>query len=227
MHHTASLIVRDSLVNAIFGLSALVLGFTFSNSIEHYDQRINIIRDQANVLSQVNQSIEYLNSDDRTIAQNRLKEILNTRLSIYQNLKSIDEVETNLEVLNDQLAKLNKEIIDAIPRTRVEDREAANQILRPQLASLQTTFQIGIQNAKHHPPVVIEAYLFVVLAVTALLSGYSMAAKREEDWFLTSIYLGLMGLSLYVIFALEYPNQIFNFNIFNGDLIRLQQKLMQ
>ena len=69
-------VVRDSLATAIFGLSALVLGFTFSNATDHYDKRISLIRDQAFSLKQVYQSSNYLNPTDRVAAQNILKQIL-------------------------------------------------------------------------------------------------------------------------------------------------------
>ena len=52
-----------------------------------------------------------------------------------------------------------------------------------------------------------------------------MAVKNEEDWFLTAIYLGLMGFALYVIFALEFPNQLFPYDAFNADLLHVQEKL--
>lgn len=225
LRHSPSVIIRDSLVTAIFGLSALVLGFTFSNAADNFNQRLNIIRDQANALSQVNQSAQYLDSSDRVIVQNRLKEILSKRLAVYENVKTLDELNANLDALNSQLSILNKEVTNAIPRASVENREAANQILRPQLTTLVNSFQIGILRALQHPPEVITAFLFVVLSISSLLSGYFMAIQKDSDWFLTTIYLGLIGFALYVIFALDYPNEILNFNNFNGDLIRLQKSL--
>lgn len=225
IRHSSTVIVRDSLVTAIFGLSALVLGFTFSNSAENHHQRINLIHDQASSIRQVNRSAQYLDPNDRVIVQKTLKEIVNKRLAVYDNVKTINQLNANLDALTEQLEILNKEVTDAIPRAPVENREAANQILRPQLSALVNTFQIGIQNALHHPPEVIEAFLFVVLCISALLSGYSMAVQKQDDWFLTIIYLGLVGFALYVIFALDYPNEILNFNNFNGDLIRLQKIL--
>jgi len=53
-----------------------------------------------------------------------------------------------------------------------------------------------------------------------------MAIQKEEDWFLTILYLAVMGFALYVIFALEYPNHIFEYEMFNADLLRTQ-KLIQ
>jgi hypothetical protein len=87
-------------------------------------------------------------------------------------------------------------------------------------------FKAGILNVKHHPPAILERFLFTLLSISALLSGYAMAVQKEEDWFLTSIYLALMGLALYVIFALEFPNQLFEYQSINSELLRIQ-KLIQ
>ena len=57
-------IVRDSLAAAIFGLSALVLGFTFSSANDHFDKRISLIRAQADAIIQVYQSSKYLSTAD-------------------------------------------------------------------------------------------------------------------------------------------------------------------
>jgi hypothetical protein len=65
-----------------------------------------------------------------------------------------------------------------------------------------------------------------LLSISALLSGYAMAVQKEEDWFLTVMYLGLIGLALLVIFSLEFPNQLIEHQIFNSDLLRVQ-KLLQ
>ena len=59
-----------------------------------------------------------------------------------------------------------------------------------------------------------------------MLCGYSMAVKKEEDWYLTMLYLVLMAVMLYVINCLEFPNQLVSFDMFNRELLRFQ-KLVQ
>ncbi len=53
-----------------------------------------------------------------------------------------------------------------------------------------------------------------------------MAVKKEEDWYLTMLYLVLMAVMLYVINCLEFPNQLVSFDMFNRELLRFQ-KLVQ
>ena len=113
----------------------------------------------------------------------------------------------------------------SIPRAPSNNRELADKILRPQVDHLMEVMRDGMLNSRHHPPAILERFLFTLLTIGALLSGYAMAIKKEEDWFLTVIYLALMGFALYVIFALEFPNELFPYEAFNADLLRTQALL--
>ena len=219
-------IVRDSLAAAIFGLSALVLGFTFSSSNDHFDQRMSINRAQADAITQIYQSSKYLNAADQNAVRNNLKEILADRLEIYQGVHSFEALNENLDRLGQKINELNELMILSIPRAPANTKDLADKILRPQSDHLIEVFKNGMLNARNHPPAILERFLFALLTIGALLSGYAMAVKNEEDWFLTAIYLGLMGFALYVIFALEFPNQLFPYDAFNADLLRTQ-KLME
>jgi hypothetical protein len=216
-------VIGDSLATAIFGLSALVLGFTFSNATDHFDRRMNLARDQAHVLKQVYQSSNYLNPTDRVMVQNTLKQILTLRIYKYENLKSLDDLDMNNDALEKSLNSLLEEADKAIARAPASTKYFADTIFRARITHLLDVFQEGILNGKHHPPVIIERFLFVLLSIGALLSGYMMAAKKEEDWFLTTLYLGLIGFALYVIFSLEFPHQLQNPQLMNADFLTLQK----
>ena len=62
-------IVRDSLATAIFGLSALVLGFTFSSANDHFNQRINTASLEAASIERVYKSTKYLRPADQALVQ--------------------------------------------------------------------------------------------------------------------------------------------------------------
>ena len=219
---TDKVIVRDSLAASIFGLSALVLGFTFSGANEHFDKRISLIRAQADAISQVYQSSKYLSPKDQIEVRNSLKVILADRLALYKEVNTFDDLNENITRLGNKLNEFNELMMLSIPRAPIGNRELADKILRPQADNLTVVLRDGILNARHHPPVILERFLFALLSISALLSGYAMAVKNEEDWFLTFIYLGLMGFALYVIFALEFPNELFPYDSFNADLLRAQ-----
>ena len=225
LHNSEKVIVRDSLASAIFGLSALVLGFTFSGANDHFDKRISLMRAQADAITQIYQSSKYLNPKDQIEVHNSLKEILADRLELYQDVQTFAALNANISRLGDKLNEFNELMMLSIPRAPSNNRELADKILRPQTDQLIAVLRDGMLNARHHPPPILERFLFTLLSIGALLSGYAMAIKKEEDWFLTFVYLGLMGFALYVIFALEFPNELFPYEVFNADLLRTQTLL--
>ena len=222
---STGLVVRDSIASAIFGLSALVLGFTFSNAANHFDMRESNIRSQAVSLERVNASMRYLNPSDQSAIQNSLRELLKLRLQTFQRLNSMDELDNNLRLSINALQRINEQITLAIPRTSADQMELADKILRVQLNNLIDAFNTGFVNAKKHPPLIILEFLFTLLCIGALLSGYAMAIEKEEDWLLTTIYLVLTSYALFVIFSLEFPNQLFNYDAVNDALLKLQSTM--
>jgi len=220
-----SIDLPEGLITAILGLSALVLALTFSTAVHHFDHRKNLNRLEADAVKKVFQSSQYLNPDDQAIVQKTLKEIVAIRLVMYKDVKTLDQITASFDSLNNQLTKLDVAVTVAIDQMVVEKRESAGQRLRSQLKNLTDTFEDGIYSAQDHPPAIIEGFLCVLLSISALLSGYSMAVKKQKDWFLTVIYLFLTGCTICVIFALEYPNLMLSYNYFNSDLINVSNKL--
>jgi hypothetical protein len=215
-------VVSHSIVSAIFGLSALVLGFTFSNAANNFGDRISNIRSQAASIEQVYISTAYLNAKDRTAIQGSLRELLKLRLQEFQSARTLVELDKNFQLVLTQLQNVNEQITLAIPRAPLNTRELADKILRAQIVKLVDVSNVGILNAKNHPPSIVQQFLFALLCVGALLSGYAMAIEKKEDWLLTGIYLALTGYALFIIFALEFPNQLFNYDAVNSDLLRLR-----
>jgi len=224
--HSKGPVISHSIVSAIFGLSALVLGFTFSNAANHFGDRISNIRSQAAGIEQVYISTAYLNANDRTEVQSTLRELLKLRLQEFQTARTIEELDQNFQLVITQLTKVNEQITLAILRAPSNTKELADKILRVQITNLVDVINVGILNAKNHPPSIVQQFLFALLCVGALLSGYAMAIEKEEDWLLTGIYLALTGYALFIIFSLEFPNQLFNYDAVNSDLLKLQS-LMQ
>jgi hypothetical protein len=218
-----SVTVRDSLVTAIFGLSALVLGFTFSSACQHFNDRMAGARMQALLLENTYDFCSYLNLGDQVTARKHLLGILQSRLGFYQNIKNLDQFDDRISDFRSQLNGFNEMMAQAISRAPSENKVFAENFLGAQSVQLSDAFKAEILNAKNHPPAIIEGFLLVLLTTGALLSGYAMAIKKEDDWFLAGIYLALIGFTLVVIFSLEIPYQLMDHNIMNCDLLRVEK----
>lgn len=219
------LVIKATIASAIFGLSALVLGFTFSSAASHFDSRVNNIRAQAFTLNKVYQSVRSLNLVGQAALQQSLRDLLNLRLATFKNLKSLDELEERLQRWSDKLEEIDAAISTEAVNASAKDQALIDRYLRPQFNNLVDSFNTGALIAKNHPPLIIVEFLFIMLCVSALLGGCAMAVEKEEDWLLTAIYLILMAYALFVIFSLEFPNQLFDYDTLNRELLQLQNKM--
>ena len=217
--------MRDSLLTAIFGLSALVLGFTFSNASNHYDIRNESIRAQANAIKEVYVSTQYLQSSDQTALKESLRELLSFRINAYSNLKSLNDIDIAAEKIAILVRQINVAASKAVANASAENKAILFETFTLPMRNLVAVFNLDTIKTKTHPPVVMMRFLYALLCVSALLIGYTMALNSEGDWFLSRVYVLLMGLGLYVILSLVYPNLLMPFDEFNKELVQLKSAL--
>lgn len=220
-----SIAVRDSLVAAIFGLSALVLGFTFSSASSHYDNRIETVRAQAGSIKNVYGSTKYLQLSDRETIKKLLLDLLDVRLNAYENIEAMSDIDSASNKISTLVEKIHEQVIDSSFRVSPQNAPMVSQILMPQMNNLVTVFNVGALKTKSHPPTLLMRFLYILLCIGAVLIGYTMAVKDESDWFLAVVYVLIMGYGLHVILSLEYPNLLMPYGEFNRDLLLLKNVL--
>ncbi|HSP56563.1 MAG TPA: DUF4239 domain-containing protein, partial [Dehalococcoidia bacterium] len=59
--------------------------------------------------------------------------------------------------------------------------------------------------AHMHPPYVIFVMLFVLALLSALLSGYGMAASKSRSWLHMLCFACAIAVTVYIILDIEYP----------------------
>ena len=218
-----SIVVRDSLAAAIFGLSALVLGFTFSGSASRYADGISMVRVQAQALQEVYGSLKYLTPSDQVVVKKSLDDLLDARLAAYQNVNGLSDIDAGAAKVIAATRKIQEEVLKATLNAAPENKAFLTELLVPQVRNLATVFAAGIVGTKSHPPTLLMRFLFMLLCVGAFLIGYTMVVKNESDWLLASLYTLLIGISLYVILSLELPNLLMPYEEMNRDFLKIKE----
>mgnify|MGYP000199182874 FL=1 len=183
------------------------------------------MRTQANAIRDVYQSINYLQPQDQSNIKKQLINLIHLRLAAYQNLQSMNDIDVGSEKLSVQLRKITENVIEASSNASPANKQMVGEILMPQMRNLVAVFNVGVVKTKSHPPLLVLRFLYVLLCMGALLIGYTMAVKNENDWFLAVTYVVLMGFGLYVILSLEFPNLLMSYEEFNKDLLILGNSL--
>jgi hypothetical protein len=215
-------VIRDSLAAAIFGLSALVLGFTFSGSASRYVDRMDAIRVQAQTLQEVYGSLKYLSKNDQVVVKKSLDDLLDFRLSAYKDIKTMSDIDDSAAKIMAAIRKIQEDVTRATLNASSENKAFVTGLLAPQVSNLATVFAAGVIDTKSHPPSLLLRFLFALLRIGAFLIGYTMVLKNETDWLLASLYTLLIGISIYVILSLELPNLLMPYEEVNRDLLILK-----
>lgn len=216
---------EDALFTAIFGLSALVLGLTFSNASNHYETRIEGVRAQANAIKEVYESTQYLQPSDQVALKESLSRLLNLRIQTFSDLKNMNDIAIATDSLAKLVRQINVDVAKAIVVAPSENKALLFETITLQTRNLVSTFNLADIKTKSHPPVLMMRFMYTLLCVASLLIGYTVAKRGETDWFLATVYLLLMGFGIYVILSLEYPNLLMPFEEFNEDLLLLKSYL--
>lgn len=221
-HGDDGVVIRDSLVAAIFGLSALVLGFTFSGSASRYADRMESTRVQAQALQEVYGSIKYLSPSDQMEIKKSLDALLDLRLSVYKNITNMSDVDAAALEISKAVRKIQEEVRRVAPNAPLVNKTLVTDLLIPQVGGLATAFTAGIINTKSHPPSLLMRFLLALLCIGAFLIGYTMAVKKESDWLLATLYTFLIGVSLFVILSLEVPNLLMPYEETNREFLLIK-----
>ena len=221
------LAIQNGLVGAIFGLSALVLGFTFASATSSFSARTDGNRAEASAVKALYKSAKYLEPADQLHLEKSLRQLLDYRANAYVNLRSAAEVDTITDKINSFIIKINEDTVTAAQKTTATNRLLVDQILRPQLAILTSVFTAGTNKVTSHPPNLILKFLFILLIIGGILTGYSMAINNETNWILSVLYALIISFTFHVIISLEYPNIFMLPQDFNRDLLKVRDFLTQ
>lgn len=222
-HPHGAVVVRDHLVTAIFGLTALVLGFTFSGSASRNAAQMDLMRTQAQVLFKVYGSLKYLAPNDQVVIKKSLDDLLDLRLSAFHDIKSMSEVDARTQNILAIVRKIQEQVTLAAPNASLKNQALISELLAPQVRDLSSAFSVGNINIKSHPPTLLMRFLFGLLCTTAFLIGYTMAVKKEHDWLLAAFYTATIGIALYVILSLEFPNLLMPYEEINRDFLLIKE----
>ena len=215
--------VPDGLVGAIFGLSALVLGFTFSSANTSYSSKLEEIRNESTAIKALYISSKYLEQEDREPFKQSLRHLLDIRTHAYVNIASVKQVDIiNSEIIS-LVRKINEEGVLAAKNVITNNQPLIDHIFIPQLEKLTTVFDTSSIKLMIHPSKIIVRFLFILMIVGGVLSGYSMAVKNQTDWILSILYVALVTFTFHVILSLEYPNIFIPPEELNQDLLRLKE----
>ena len=191
---------------ALFGLMGLVIAFTFSGAASRFDERRQLIVEEANDIGTAYMRLDLLPSAAQPAIRDLVRRYVDTRIQTYRVLPDYDAALAEISKAND----LQREIWNAaVAATRDDTKPQAAIVLLPALNEMFDIANTRFWATQIHPPVMIYVLLGILALVCALLAGFGMAGGTARSWIHIVGFSLILTLAVYVIIDMEYPRMGF------------------
>ena len=207
--------------SAVFGLLALLVGFTFLGAAERFDHRRDLVVDEANKIGTAYLRLDMLGGAERASIQEAFRTYLDSRLDFYRNLTDETTAVQNLQETQALQLKIWQDVV-AASKTNPD----ASRLILPALNEMIDITTTRTMAMRMHPPMIIFVMLFGIALASALFAGHGMAKARKRNWLHIGGFAAVMAISIYVILDMEYPRQgLIRVDEFDQALVEVRQSM--
>ncbi len=197
--------LTGSIQASILGLLALLLGFTFSMSMQRYDNRSMALIDEANAMGTAILRIQLLPEEFKEKADKLFQEYVGLRVDIGQlDLTKLKE----RNIYNNKITNLQNELWSlAISATNVDPRPVTTGVFVKSLNDVIDSQ--GKRNAllQMHVPEVVLLLLFIVFISSGGIMGYSSGLSGKRIVAPIILVSLLITLIVFIIIDLDRPKR--------------------
>jgi hypothetical protein len=194
---------------AVFALIGLLLAFTISGALQRFDERRQLVVQEANAVSTAYDRLSLLESGVANNLQTKLKDYVRARIDLYRmphDFSLWQRTELFSPQQQDKILNLKTQVWNA---TVAACPPAGFQPVCGQaLPALSNAFEIArlrVGASEKHPPQIVYAMLFGLGLGGSLLAGFGMAAASARSWIHMVVFAGTLTVALYAVTDMEYP----------------------
>lgn len=194
---------------AVFALIGLLLAFTISGALQRFDERRQLVVQEANVAGTAYDRLGLFEADVAHRLKSALKEYVGAPIDLYRMSHDFSLSQQREEFSPEQQAKIHElrarlwdSVVAACPPTGFQP--ACPQAF-PALAGLFEVARLRAAASEKHPPQIIYIMLFGLGLGGSLLAGFGMAAATARSWIHMGIFACTLTITLYAVTDMEFP----------------------
>lgn len=212
----------NSIQASILGVLALLLGFTFSLSLQRYDSRSQAVINEANAIGTVMLRTELLPESVRAETQELVREFLTHRVRAAGiSLDHADQRKAELRESDELLKKLWQNAVQAAAE---HPNPVTSGLFVSALNELIDAYGTRDAALNRHVPEAVLFLMFGTFILTASLVGYSSGVSGHRTSFATYALEVLIVFLVFVIIDLDRPRRGI-IEVSHQSLIELQESM--
>ncbi len=188
---------------AVFGLLALLLGFSFAVGMSRLEYRRELAVKEADAIGTAYMRLDLLPADTQPKLRRLFREYLDARLSVYRNLSDFDLAEREIA----RADQIQDKIWSAAVEGSESDlgRKSVRILLLPAINEMIDIATPRTVELRMRLPRLILGLLIGVALLSGLLAGYAVSKRGKRSYLHMLIYAGAIVLTVYTIMDLENP----------------------
>lgn len=194
----------NSIQGSILGVLALLLGFTFSLSLQRYDNRSEAVVNEANAIGTAMLRADVLPDSVRSPSQKLIRDYLDLR--VQAGKISLDRGEERQTVLI-QSNKIQATLWKNATQATDENPGPVTVSFMQSLNEMIDAFGSRDAALNRHVPEVVLFLMFGALILTASLVGYASGVAGHRAAFAVYLLLILILVMVFIIIDLDRPRR--------------------
>jgi hypothetical protein len=186
---------------AVFALLGLVIAFTFSGAATRFDERKQLIIEEANCIGTAWLRLDVLPSPARDKVKGLFRAYLDARLEAYRmpDLQAVRAKNQRAQILQQEIWT------ECVTACTAAGSQHVAMLVLPALNAMFDIAATRMSVIVIHPPLIIFALLGFLALASSIFAGYGMAGANRRSWFHMLAFSVVIALSAYLIIDLEYP----------------------
>ena len=204
-YHKASFL-DSAILAGLFALLGLILAFDFGFSFNHFDNKREIIIEEANDIGTTILRADLYRDPDRKVLREDLKKYVDARVKYFTMRKDEEKVKEAQELSGTIQQQLWKKVSEL---SRDSCYLVASMQMTTALNNMIDITNTGIYaNYEHLPDEIIYLLIFLSCICTFYM-GFISAGKEEFDWLMAGGACLVISLVVFVNFDLDRPRRGF------------------
>lgn len=202
----------------LLALLGLLLAFTFSMSNARFDNRRQLVIEEANAIGTVILRTDFYPDSIRTLLRTALKEYVEDRIEFYQAGMDL-ETAANYYIKADIVSKKIWEL--AVGYAKSDDNTTRTSQLIPALNTMIDITTTRRAAGESTIPDSIMYFLFLLSIVAAFLLGYQQ--RERIDWIIVVGFSVMLSATIFNIIDLDRPRSgLIDMDVPNNKIIELR-----
>lgn len=195
----------NGLQGSLLGILALLLGFTFSQSLQRYDIRSAAVVDEANAIGTTFLRLDLLPAEQHQASVALMREYIETR--IHAGAISMDRQEERQKIIDHSVALQNDLWRIAATAAHTTDRPATVNLYLQSLNELIDANASRNAALGRHVPELVLFLLYGTFLLTGSLVGYASGVSGTRASRGTYVLVSLIVVLVFIIIDLDRPRR--------------------